>query len=244
MVSMESLIAVAAPPPVDDGERARHRHRRSLERAGTVCRLATVFEQCVHETGAQADRQSRYAALLAMHVGLDPESMRLATAMRDVGNVGVAGSILRKPSALTVHERREMEGHAEIGFTILGGSGAGQLELAATIALTHHERFGGGGYPHGLSGDEIPFEGQIAAIADVFGALTSDRPHRNALSVGEATEVMRGERGVHFNPDLLDTFLALIDETVSSARADALRRAVRSFEQPASHPLGHGRRPI
>ena len=88
MVSMESLIAVLATPLFDDGQRARHRHRRSLERAGTVCRLATVFEQCVHETGPQADCQSRYAALLAMHVGLDPESMRLATAMRDVGNVG------------------------------------------------------------------------------------------------------------------------------------------------------------
>ena len=180
----------------------------------TVCRLAQDFGCSSHESGGHADRMSRGAAVLAREVGLDPESMRLASSMHDVGKVGLPDGILRKPGALTVDERRQMEHHTEIGHMILGGSGDGELALAATIALTHHEWVGGGGYPRGLSGDEIPIEGQIAAIADVFDALTSDRPYRTALSIGDAMEIMHNERGVHFSPDLLETFLARIDEIV------------------------------
>jgi putative two-component system response regulator len=190
-----------------------------LSREETVRRLAQAVEYRDHETGGHTDRMSRYATVLADHVGLDPESMRLASSMHDVGKVGLPDSILLKPGPLTDDERREMQRHPEIGFAILGGSGSGLLELAATIALTHHERYDGGGYPRGLSGDDIPIEGQITAIADVFDALTSDRPYRAAFSVEEATEMMTRERGVHFNPDLLDAFLARLDEVVAIRQA-------------------------
>jgi putative two-component system response regulator len=191
---------------------ARSADQLRLSREGTVRRFAEAVEYRNHEASAHTERMSRYAAVLAKSVGLDPESMRLASSMHDLGKVGLPDRILLKPGALTVDEHREMERHAEIGDMILGGSESGLLQLAATIALTHHEWFDGSGYPRGLSGDEIPIEGQIAAIADVFDALTSDRPYRAAVSVEEATEMMSRERGVHFNPDLLDIFFALIDE--------------------------------
>jgi putative two-component system response regulator len=111
-----------------------------------------------------------------------------------------------------------MQTHAAIGHELLSGSDSEILRLAATIAWTHHERYDGGGYPRGLTGDEIPLEGKIAAVADVFDALTSTRPYREALSVDEALGIMRAERGRHFDPLVLDAFIALLDDV------DAVRR--------------------
>jgi PAS domain S-box-containing protein len=199
-----------------------------LTREETVRRLSRAIEYRDQETGGHTDRMSRYAALLASRLGLDDESIRLASSMHDVGKVALSDSILLKPGKLTPAERQEMEGHAAIGREILAGSGSTLLELAATIAWTHHEKIDGTGYPRGLAGEEIPIEGQIAAIADVFDALTSDRPYRPAFSSDEAMQMMREERGTHFNPHLLDVFLDTIEyqraaESTSAARPERRR---------------------
>ena len=116
--------------------------------------------------------------MLAGKLGLDVESIRIASPMHDVGKVALPDHILLRPGALTADERREMERHTWIGYQILSGSGSALLELGATIALTHHEKWDGTGYPRRLAGNAIPLEGQVAAVADVFDALTSDRPYR------------------------------------------------------------------
>jgi putative two-component system response regulator len=105
-----------------------------------------------------------------------------------------------------------MERHTWIGHQILSGSGSALLELGATIALTHHEKWDGTGYPRGLAGSAIPLEGQVAAVADVFDALTSDRPYRKAFPIEQAVEIMRGEQGRHFDPRLVDLFLENVDD--------------------------------
>lgn len=183
-----------------------------LSREDTIRRLSRALEYRDNHTAGHTERMGAYAAVLARWADLDPGSMELACPMHDVGKVGVADSILLKPGPLTADERAKMERHTEIGHQILSGSGGELLELGATIALTHHERFDGTGYPRGLRGNEIPLEGQIAAIADVFDALTSERPYRPAFSMDAALEMMRGGRGTHFNPALLDGFFELLDE--------------------------------
>jgi putative two-component system response regulator len=132
--------------------------------------------------------------------------------MHDVGKMGVPDAVLLKPGPLNPDERAEMERHATIGYQILSGSGAELLDLAAIIAWTHHEHFDGGGYPRGLAGDEIPLEGRIAAVADVFDALTNHRIYRPALPYAEAVATMRAERGSHFDPRALDALLSAKDE--------------------------------
>jgi putative two-component system response regulator len=134
--------------------------------------------------------------------------------MHDVGKIGVRDDVLRKPGKLTEDEMDEMRQHPFIGSEILAGSDSELLRLGGQIALTHHERWDGSGYPNGLAGDQIPFEGRIVAIADVFDALTSERSYKPAFEVDHAVAIMTEERGSHFDPDLLDMFLAMVDEVV------------------------------
>jgi putative two-component system response regulator len=178
-----------------------------LTREETVRRLSRAIEYRDEDTGAHTERMSSYCAVLARLAGLDTEALRVASPMHDVGKVAIPDSILLKPGPLTPEERREMQRHTEVGHRILTGSGSPMLELAATIALTHHERYDGSGYPCGMVGELIPVEGRIAAIADVFDALTSDRVYRPAFSVDKAIEIMVEGRGSHFDPELLDLFL-------------------------------------
>jgi putative two-component system response regulator len=178
-----------------------------LTREETVRRLALAIEYRDEDTSAHTERMSSYCALLGRLAGLDSEALRVASPLHDVGKVAIADSILLKPGPLTPEERRQMEQHAEVGYRILTGSGSPMLELAATIARTHHERYDGSGYPHGLSGELIPVEGRIAAVADVFDALTSHRVYRPAFPVEKAIEIMLDGRGSHFDPELLDCFL-------------------------------------
>ena len=187
--------------------------RRS--RTETIWRLSRAVEFRDEQTGGHIERMSRYCEFLARRCGVDAESIRIASPMHDAGKIAVPDAILLKPGRLTPEERREMERHTEIGFHLLSNSESELLELAATIALTHHEWFNGGGYPHRLSGDEIPLPGQIAAIADVFDALTSDRVYRPAFELDRAIEIMHTERGTHFNPLLLDAFLDSIDDVMA-----------------------------
>lgn len=193
--------------------------QEDLERSHseTIRRLAIAAEFRDEETGRHVARMSLYCELLAGSAGYDSHasaSIRAASQMHDVGKIGVPDSILLKPLGLTAEEQAVMQRHAEIGHKILGGSDSPLLDLAATIAWTHHEKFDGNGYPRGLSGTEIPIEGRIAAICDVFDALTTNRVYRRAYPVGAAVEMMKDARGEHFDPKLLDLFLEHLPEVL------------------------------
>jgi putative two-component system response regulator len=130
--------------------------------------------------------------------------------MDDIGKVAIPDRILLKRGPLDEDERALVETHAEIGKQILQGSESPILTLAEEIAWTHHEKVDGGGYPRGLVGEEIPVPGRIAAVADVYDALTRDRPYRQAMPVAEATALMADGRGTHFDPDVLDVFMSAV----------------------------------
>ena len=172
------------------------------------------------ETGAHVRRVGRFSALLASVAGLDAarcELISYASALHDVGKVGIPDAVLLKPSRLSHEERAVVETHAQIGYEVVKDSGSEVLQAAATIAWTHHEKYDGTGYPRGLVGDEIPIEGRIVAIADVYDALSSDRVYRPAFPLARVREIMVAERGSHFGPDVLDAFLAEIADRPSCA---------------------------
>ncbi|HTX07655.1 MAG TPA: HD domain-containing phosphohydrolase [Solirubrobacteraceae bacterium] len=176
----------------------------------TVRRLSTAVEFRDHDTGAHIARISAFAGRIARRAGLAAGLCQLierASPLHDVGKVAIPDSVLLKPGALTAAERAVMETHAEIGHRLLDGSDSPVLQMAAVIALTHHERYDGTGYPRRLAGDAIPIEGRIVAIADVFDAITSDRVYRPAMTLEQAVAVLREGRGTHFDPVLLDHFL-------------------------------------
>ena len=175
----------------------------------TIRTLARAAEYRDDDSGRHNERMSRYCALIAERLGKSPgevNRIRQAAIMHDIGKIAVPDRILLKPGPLSAQERDVMQKHAKDGFEILEGSSSEILELAATIAMTHHEHWDGGGYPRGLAGAEIPLEGRIAAIADVFDAITSDRVYRKAYPLTEAMEIMRAQRGYQFDPELLDLF--------------------------------------
>jgi putative two-component system response regulator len=191
----------------------------------TVRRLSRVAEFRDDQTGEHTQRMAQYCHLLGRKLGLDLELcelLRIASPLHDVGKVAIPDGILLKPGPLTAEERRVMERHAEIGHQMLAGSGQKLLDFAAVLALAHHEHYDGSGYPHGLAGDEIPIEGRIAAVADVFDALTSDRIYRGAFAVQEAVNVLRQRRGTHFDPQVLDAFLDSLDEVLELRRLHTL----------------------
>jgi putative two-component system response regulator len=196
--------------------------RRSLEdavahsREETIHRLALAIEFRDSQTGRHVERMAACCRLLACELGMaGPRASLVQTAslLHDIGKLGIPDRILAKPGKLTEEERQEMQTHTTLGHELLSGSSSELVELAATIALTHHERVDGQGYPHGLLDGEIPLEGRIAAVCDVFDALTSSRPYRSrAFSVDEAVAIMRAERGGAFDPDVLDTFCDSLDQ--------------------------------
>ena len=181
----------------------------------TIRRLAIALDSRSEETAAHVVRMSALATRLAEQLGLDDDDLTffpLAAAMHDIGKIGIADAILDKPGPLTPEERQEMQRHTQIGHDILSGSGSELLDLAAEIALSHHEHWAGSGYPQHLSGEDIPISGRIAAVVDVFDALTSARVYRAAMTREEAIDILRAGRGKQFDPDVLDAFLALLDE--------------------------------
>jgi len=187
-------------------------------RQETVERLAKALEMHDGETGRHVNQMASIAAFLGEKVGLDRDRvllLRTAAPMHDVGKVATPDGVLQKPGALTPEEREEMERHTTVGYEILADSGSELLQLAATIALTHHERWDGAGYPQGLAGEQIPIEGRVTAVADVFDALLSDRCYRSALSVDDAVEVIREGRGAHFDPRVVDALLGNLEEVLS-----------------------------
>ena len=183
----------------------------------TIQRLSMAAEFRDDETPRHIQRMSRYCSLIADRIGEEAERcelIRAAGAMHDVGKIGIPDAILQKPGKLNEAEWEIMQRHCEIGHRILSGTTSEVMNLAALIALTHHERVDGRGYPQGLRGDEIPLEGKIAAIADVFDALTSDRVYKKAYPLGKALDIMREGRGTHFDAELLDRFLDVLDGVV------------------------------
>ena len=179
-----------------------------------VRRVASATELPSGGTG-HAERMGRTTAVLGQRLGLGEERcelLRLASPLHDIGKVAQPPDILHKAGPLTAAERRAMEAHTEAGYALLTGSGSQLLELAATIALTHHERWDGGGYPRRLARDEIPLEGRIASVADVFDALTSERPFRPPFPKERALRMMQEGRGTVFDPLVLDAFVDSLEE--------------------------------
>lgn len=183
----------------------------------TVTRLARAAEFRDPETGGHILRMAHYSLLIAEHLGLEREFCdRLLTAapMHDIGKVGTPDNILLKPGRLTDEEMEVMRQHASIGHDILNGSSSPMIQMAAEIALTHHEKFDGSGYPNGLVGEAIPLAGRIVAVADVFDALTSARPYKPAWDLERSVNLLKEGRGSHFDPVCVDAFLARWEEAL------------------------------
>jgi len=192
-----------------------------IAQAETVRRLSMAVEFRDEDTGAHIERIGRFSTLLAEHIGMDAdfcERLGHAAPLHDVGKVAIPDAILLKPGPLTAEERAIVETHAEEGHRLVRGSSSSILDMAATIALSHQEKWDGSGYPRGLKGEAIPIEGRIVAVADVFDALTSDRVYRKAFSVEDAVQMMREQRGRHFDPVLLDAFMEVLGQTGPDAR--------------------------
>jgi putative two-component system response regulator len=180
--------------------------------------LAGAITPHAAESRQHSSRMARTASYLASQLGLgDVQILMLKTAapMHDVGNVAVPPEILHKAGPLTPEERVRMERHTEVGHRILSDSDSELMQMAARIALNHHERFDGTGYPRGLAGDEIPIEARIVAVADVLDALLSDRPYRPAMSIEEATATIQEGRGTQFDPEIVDVLLAHLEDTLA-----------------------------
>ncbi len=185
----------------------------------TIFRLSRAAEYKDEDTGAHIQRMSHYAATVARKMGLDEstvETILYASPMHDVGKIGIPDHILLKPGKLNLDDWEIMKQHTIIGGKILEGSEAGFIELAEVIALTHHEKWDGSGYPEELKGSEIPLAGRIVALADVFDALTSKRPYRRLpFSVEESFDIIKEGQGSHFDPEVMDAFFAVTDEILS-----------------------------
>jgi len=184
----------------------------------TIYRLSRAAEYRDEDTGAHIQRVSHYAAAVARKMGMDNESVEsilYAAPMHDVGKIGIPDQILLKPGKLDPDEWEAMKKHTIIGAEILSDADADFIELARVIALTHHEKWDGSGYPEGLKGTDIPLVGRIIAIADVFDALTSKRPYKEPFSVEESLGIIEKGRGSHFDPRVVDSFFTVKDEILS-----------------------------
>lgn len=184
----------------------------------TIFRLALTVEYRDEDTANHLHRISNYTAIIAEGLGLSTnliQNLRYASPMHDIGKICIPDAILNKPGRLTKAEFEEIKKHTIIGAKILSQSESEILKISEEIALSHHEMFNGKGYPHGLKGSQAPLSGQIVAVADVFDALTSKRCYKKAYSVERALDIMRKERGEHFQPDCLDAFFARIDDILT-----------------------------
>jgi putative two-component system response regulator len=184
----------------------------------TILRLSRAAEFRDPETGDHIQRMAHYSWMIAVRLGLPLEQQQLileAAPMHDVGKVGIPDHILLKPGKLDEAEFSIMRQHPVIGHQILSESKSPLLQMAASIALSHHEKFNGSGYPLGLKGDAIPLVGRIVAVADVFDALTSARPYKPAWDMDRAVTFMREQRGLHFDPQCVDVFLGQLDDVQS-----------------------------
>ncbi|RYG69252.1 response regulator [bacterium] len=178
-------------------------------------RLAQAAELRDDDTGQHTQRVGDLAARLAQQLKLEAnqvEMIRLAAPLHDVGKIGVSDNILLKPGRLTTDEFEVMKRHAMIGGTLLAAGQSPFVRTAEVIALTHHERFDGTGYPNGLAGEEIPIEGRILSVVDVFDALTHERPYKTAWPVDDALAEIKSQAGKHFDPQIVSAFIELMEQ--------------------------------
>lgn len=180
-----------------------------------ILRLARAGELRDQETGYHIIRVGEYARILSEGIGLPNEisfMINKAAPMHDIGKIGIPDNILLKKGILTEEERVAMNDHAEMGAELLGEHDSLLIQLAATIAKSHHEKWDGTGYPNKLTGESIPIEGRITAISDVFDALTTERPYKKAWPVEQAVALLQEEAGKSFDPELIDVFIDNIDK--------------------------------
>jgi putative two-component system response regulator len=183
-----------------------------------IMRLSRAAEFRDPETGAHIQRMSLFSRLIAEGLGLPAAEQELilrAAPMHDVGKIAIPDHILLKPGRLTSAEFDLMKQHAEYGYEILKNSSSTLLDAAAIIARSHHEKFDGSGYPLGLRGEDIPLHGRIVAVADVFDALTSERPYKQRWDVEQAFDLLRQGAGTHFDPRCVDAFISRRDDVLA-----------------------------
>jgi putative two-component system response regulator len=199
-----------------------------------LLRLALAADYRDDDTGVHMVRIGYLAEALALLLG-EPEGfarmLRRAAPMHDVGKIGIPDAVLKKPGAYTPDERAQMNQHAQMGADILGRSRVPLFQLAAEVALTHHERWDGSGYPRGLVGEAIPISGRIVAVVDFFDALTMDRCYRKAFSDEVALGMLVQQRGVAFDPRIVDAFASHVDDM--TALRERINANPPSFEQLA-----------
>lgn len=186
--------------------------RASLD---TVIRLSQAAEYKDEDTGSHIQRMGYYSASIAEKMGLigeESEAILYAAPMHDIGKIGIPDRILLKPGKLDPDEWEIMKQHTVIGGRLLNGSDSYLINMAETIAMTHHEKWDGSGYPNGIAGNDIPIVGRITAIADVFDALTSKRPYKDAFSVEKSFQIIRESSGTHFDPKVVEAFFAVQKE--------------------------------
>ena len=204
----------------------------------TIFRLASAAEYKDMDTRNHLERMSRYCAILSEEIGMAAEwtqSLQLAAPMHDIGKLGVPDAILKKPGKLSDEEWMEMKRHPLYGAEILKGSDNELLRMSQRVALSHHERWDGSGYPHGLKREEIPLEGRIVTLADVFDALTSKRCYKPAFDVEESLRLVREGSGKHFDPALVDAFfraLPRIKQVMEIFKDDGAVETPRSSPPP------------
>ena len=234
--AVDYITKPVSPPIV----RARVRTHLSLvrmeelraSRLEIVQRLGLAAEYKDNETGLHVIRMSHYSRILASGIGLPAalvDNLLNAAPMHDVGKIGIPDAVLQKRGPLDADEWTVMHSHAQMGADIIGDDTAELLTLARSVALTHHEKWDGSGYPRGLAGLDIPIEGRIVAVADVFDALTSVRPYKKAWSVEDAVAHLQKESGRHFEPALVEAFINRLPE--------ALEVKERWAEEPAADDL-------
>lgn len=206
--------------------RTEQLHRTRLQ---VVQRLGMAAEYRDEETGSHILRMSHTCALLAKAIGWNDADCDLilnASPMHDIGKIGIPDAVLLKPGKLDPEEWEIMKSHASIGAKLLEGDDSDLMRMARDIAVSHHERWEGSGYPEGLHGDAIPEAGRIAALADVFDALTSERPYKKAWPLEEALNLIREQRGKHFDPRIVDAFFKILPDIL------ALRERFADHQSP------------
>ena len=217
--AVDYITKPVSPPVV----RARVRTQLSLVHTDELRASRLQIVQCLgraaeykdNETGRHVIRMSLYAQQLALAAGCSAawaEDLLHAAPMHDIGKIGIPDAVLLKPGPLDAPEWEVMRTHPHIGAEIIGNHGAHVLQLARSIALAHHEKWDGSGYPHGLAGEAIPLEARICAIVDVFDALTSTRPYKKPWSTEDAVAHIQSQAGKHFEPRLVELFVALLPQ--------------------------------
>ena len=209
-------------------DRTKELHETRLE---VIRRLGLAAEYRDNETGLHIIRMSKMSKVLGEAAGMDQETadtLLNASPMHDIGKIGIPDRVLLKPGKLDAEEWEIMQTHAAIGGVMLGGHPSPLLTMAKEIALTHHEKWNGAGYPKGMKEEEIPLPGRVCALADVFDALTSERPYKKPWSIEDTVSEIDNQKGVHFDPQLVELFHTVLEQFVSIKK---------EYREPGPTPL-------